>query len=565
MRLMALAIALIVVGCVPAREARPEGAAPSVQSEPGRTLVAAVRVEPATLATAALRQASVALYLSKRMFNAELALLDERANPRPYLAEALPELGTDSWRVFPDGRMETVYRLKPNLAWHDGAPHTAHDFVFASRVYATPEHGLAGSPPWNAIDEVTALDDRSFLIRWRQPHPDAGVLAARDREFPPLPRHILQISFEQDQPDAFGNHPFWTREYVGLGPYRVDRWEPGAFIEAVAFDRHVLGRPKIERIKMLFISDTNTTLANVLAGEIHLSADSSLRVAQATPLKREWGPEGGAVLFHANQWRAVHFQFRPELATPRALLDPRVRNALAHAVDKPPINDAAYDGNSIVADTMMAPLSETGLAVDRAITKYPYDVRRSEQLMAEAGFRKGTDGVYTSPAHGRFTAEIKTNAATDNEAEMSILASAWRQLGFDVQDRVLSAAQAQDNEVRATFPGMFANNTNVGEPALLNQTTTRIPRPENRWQGGNRGGWSHPEYDRLASAFTTALDPSERTRLIVEMAKIYSEELASISLFFRTIPWAHVAALRGLQVVAPEANMAWNVHEWEFR
>jgi ABC-type transport system substrate-binding protein len=130
---------------------------------------------------------------------------------------------------------------------------------------------------------------------------------------------------------------------------------------------------------------------------------------------------------------------------------------------------------------------------------------------------------------------------------------------------VLPAALAQDGQARSTFPGVYTFNTGVGESTLIDQTTARIPRAENRWAGGNRGGWSNSEFDRLVEPFTTTLDREERARQVARMAAIYTEELPSISLFFRTQPWAFVAALRGLTLVAPEANMAWNVHEWEFR
>src|SRR5438309_7311406 len=83
-------------------------------SSPSRPLVAAVRVEPGSLATRALRTTGVALFLSKRLFNAELGILDVNGVPQPYLAETLPQLNTDAWQVFPDGRMQTTYRLKPN-------------------------------------------------------------------------------------------------------------------------------------------------------------------------------------------------------------------------------------------------------------------------------------------------------------------------------------------------------------------------------------------------------------------------------------------------------------------
>src|SRR5207245_2214732 len=83
--------------------------------------------EPASLATRPFQQPGTALHVSRRLFNALPALIDDRAVPRPDLLEAFPELNTDSWRLFPDGRMETTYRLKPSLTWHDGQPLTADD------------------------------------------------------------------------------------------------------------------------------------------------------------------------------------------------------------------------------------------------------------------------------------------------------------------------------------------------------------------------------------------------------------------------------------------------------
>ena len=530
---------------------------------PSRMLVAAVRVEPLTLASRSLREQGVAVYLSSRMFNAELANLDAEGNPRPYLLEAFPKLDTDTWKVFPDGKMETTYRLRPNLFWHDGTPMTAQDFVFSWRLYSTPELG-AVSLPMNIMDDVQAVDDRTVVVKWRQPYPDAETLTTRNAGFPAMPKHVLESAYEAGQWDSFVNHSFWTTEYVGLGPYKLDRWEPGGFIEASAFDKHVSVKAKIERIRVLFIGNANTALANFLAGEAHLSADTALRATQVSILKREWGPDGGTAIFHPNQWRAALFQLRPELATPPALIDPRVRKALAHAVDKEPINGAVYEESSLVADTMIPPLTELGKAIDRAIVKYPYDLRRAEQLMAEAGFQKGADGVYAG-ATGRLKGEVTTNAATDNEAELAILARDWRTAGFDIQEVVVPAGMERDAQLRASFPGMWVQNTSVGEAALLNHTTSRIPTPQNRYQGGNRGGWSNADFDRLADMYSTELDRSKRNQLLIDMTKIQADDLPAISIFYVTQPWVFVSRLKGPRLVAPEANMSWDIETWEFR
>jgi peptide/nickel transport system substrate-binding protein len=185
--------------------------------------------------------------------------------------------------------------------------------------------------------------------------------------------------------------------------------------------------------------------------------------------------------------------------------------------------------------------------------------------MAEAGFTRGPDGFYTSSTEGRFITEAKTDAAADNVAETSILASGWRDAGFDVREATLPAALTQDGEQRSTFASIFTNNTTIGEPTVIGFTTAGIPRSDNRWVGTNRGGWSNPEYDRLAQAFNTTLERNERAQQLAQLARIFTDDVPSISLFFRTQPWAFVAALRGPRLVAPEANMAWSMHEWEFR
>jgi hypothetical protein len=87
----------------------------------------------------------------------------------------------------------------------------------------------------SAFDQsVSALDARTILIRWRAPSPGANAL--KDGDLDPLPLHVLQepfATYEQDAGtrDLFLNHPFWTTEYVGAGPYRLERWEQGSHFE----------------------------------------------------------------------------------------------------------------------------------------------------------------------------------------------------------------------------------------------------------------------------------------------------------------------------------------------
>src|SRR5581483_826296 len=409
------------------------------QSQPiaAHTLVMATRVEVTSLSPAPFWQHRFTYLSTPRLFNADLTLFDQRGDPHPYLAAQLPQLNTDSWRVLQDGGMETTYRLRPGLTWHDGQPLSAEDFVFAWRLLTTPELGAASSQPQGLMQEVTAPDSQTVVIHWRQLYPDAGTLAD---EFQPFPRHLLEQPFRTQSAESFLALPHWTRDYVGLGPYRVDGWEPGTSIEGVAFDGHALGRPHIDRIRLLFISDPNTVLANLLSGSIQIAIESSIRYQQALVLQQQWGQGGGTAILWPSIWRSIQVQVRPEYANPPSLTDVRVRGAIAYALDREAMNDAVLNGQGAITDTLISPLMSYYPDVERVVTKHPYDPRRSEQLMGEVGYAKGADGIYVRGGE-RFVGDLRVLAGAQQEVELPLLGGQLRAAGFDVQESVIPPVQ----------------------------------------------------------------------------------------------------------------------------
>src|SRR5207244_9291888 len=113
-------------------------------------------------------------------------------------------------------------------------------------------------------------------------------------------------------------------------------WEPGSFVEGTAFDQHILGRPKIDRVRAEFIGDANTALAKTLAGEVHVVASGTfITIDQSRELKNRWDQvNGGTVALYGNLWRVAAVPLRADYATPAAPLDPPVRTAPAHAANQ---------------------------------------------------------------------------------------------------------------------------------------------------------------------------------------------------------------------------------------
>src|SRR5262249_16591974 len=152
-----------------------------------------------------------------------LMVEDTLGNSWPQLAAQPPSLADGTWRVNGDGSMEMTWKLRPNIKWHDGRPFTSDDLVFSFRVDKDPvvpnqDRGAVGAAAW-----ASAPDPSPFVMSW------STVYAAADeaKGLAPLPRHILQAGYEQD-PSSLPESPWFTTEFVGLGPYRLDSWEQGA-------------------------------------------------------------------------------------------------------------------------------------------------------------------------------------------------------------------------------------------------------------------------------------------------------------------------------------------------
>jgi peptide/nickel transport system substrate-binding protein len=530
-----------------------------------RTLVMAVRYEPQSLAVVPLRDTGSGVSSTTRLFNAELDLKDGKSEIRPYLAEALPKLNTDSWRVLPDGRMETTYTLKPNLTWQDGAPFSAEDFAFAWKVYSNPTFGLSEGPPLKQMEDVTARDARTVVVRWRETYPDAGAL---ETGFQPLPRHILADQYERLDTEAFIALPFWTSEYVGVGPYRVQRLEPGALIEGLAFDGHVLGRPKIDRVVVRFFADENVAFTNLLAGEVQLATGRSLRFEHGSTLKRDWLiDKKGTVLFAPDTSRFVASQFRPDLVAPRDLLDARVRKALVSSIDRDALNTVMFEGDGDMSDLFLTRYSryERVPDMDRAMTEaqrnvahYPFDERRTAEYMASAGYTKGASGAFTNANGERFSMEVWNHTSPQYDKELAIMVDTWNKVGFEAKPHVLSAAALRDGQLRSSFPALYIASSG----RLQSFVQVSIPNPGNRWSGSNRGSWANQEYEGLWTAFNSTLDPDQRLGQLIGMLKIMNDELPAWVLYFNASIAAHTASLKGPDNGSLDTDV-WNIHEWE--
>ena len=281
--------------------------------------------------------------------------------------------------VFPDGRMETTYRLKPDLTWHDGAPLTPMISPSPSRCIRLPSS--PSPPPRPRADRVNrGPDPRTLSSAGSRPSPMPTSLTSTQpgdsdspRRLNALPRHILPDALERGDTESLSPTRTGLRSSSVPGPWRLTRWEPGAFIEGEAFAGHALGRPKIDRIRIIFTPDPNAALANMLSGA--LTSRPTIRCGSSRPRSSNAsGPEQARN--GAEELRPAPSSRDPDATRSRQSLDPArhpVRRALAYAMDREALNNALVDGSGKLANTLITPDHGLFCRGRSLVTRDPYD------------------------------------------------------------------------------------------------------------------------------------------------------------------------------------------------
>jgi peptide/nickel transport system substrate-binding protein len=459
--------------------------------------------------------------------------------------------------------MVTTYKLRENARWHDGAALTARDFAFAYKVYVNPEVPVYRRHPETYMSSVEAADDHTLVINWRSPFYRANGL--RYLQLDPMPSHLLEEMYTSDLP-AFLNGAHWTTAYVGSGPFRVERWEPGVSIIARAHTDWVLGPPRAATLEIRFIADANTILANLLAGDLDISAHPWFPPSLAAQMRDRW--DGGKMGYTSvTESRMQHLDLRqnevPD-AQP-ALTDVRIRQALLSAIDRESLVETLNFGlGGSVADAFILRNDPIFPEVDRALAKYPYDPARAARLFTDAGWRRASpDAPLTNAAGQTLAVEISATAGPAGEQETQLISLNWKAAGVDASTYLIPRALAGNPESDAMFPGGRTSNRPI-TPDNFSWTSAQIPTAQNRWLGQNRGAFSDPEVDRWNDAVLTATSPRAWVDANVNLHRRMSERLGTLPLFYP----ADVIVARH-PITGPVGHFtypcySWNIWEWGF-
>lgn len=560
--ILVLALIVLLIGCQAPPRVTPEspgGAVPA--SAAPRRVTAVIMGDPPHFA--GRYNPSIGsvpgLDVLEEMVNAGMANFNQEGALRPQLAEAVPSLDNGLWKLFPDGRMETTWKIRAGAAWHDGTPFTSDDLVFTARADEERQVPGFGNVINTVIERVDAPDKSTFVATWKGPFVGADTLFSRIRGLP-LPRHILEEPYNNDNKAALPDHPYWGQQFVGTGPYKLRELVSGSHLILDANDKFVLGRPKIDVVEVKFTPDANVLMTTILAGTAEVTLGARLSIDQALQLQDAW--HDGTVLFSPGGWLVAMPQFLNP--SPPLLLDPQLRRALQHAIDRQTIVDAILFGKMGILDATVAPNDADFRDIESAIVRHPYDPQRAAQLMAELGYTRGSDGMLLNSSGQRLTIEARSNNQLDTQVKaLAVVSDFWRRAGVNVDEVLYGLQRVADREYRHTRPGFEVLGFGNDPESFANFHTRQTPLPETGFLGQNRTRYQNPEYDALVDTYFVTIPRPARMEVLRKIVQHFGEQLILLPLAYTTNHVAIGNRLKNVGGRGPNRTEGWNAEQWE--
>ncbi len=293
------------------------------------------------------------------IFNGLVRITPGKANP-----EAVePDLAT-SW-TSSDDKLSWTFTLRDDVQCHGGGKLTADDVVYSLKRAASKDKSSFFAE-YAAFQAVEAVDPKTVKITLSKPVP--GLLGLL------VPYHggnIVCKAAAEQAGDGFARKP------VGTGPFEFVDYQPQQFVKLKANEAYFRGSPQIKEITYRYIlSDASRDLA-YQSGEIDLSYgrqdDNWIKRMRQLPNSKV-GVFGPGELYN------VHLNM-----TQKPLDDVRVRQAIAHAVQRPAL--AKYKGQEIAreADSVVP----QGYLGHESVGLADYSPDKAKKLLAEAGYPDG--------------------------------------------------------------------------------------------------------------------------------------------------------------------------------
>lgn len=460
----------------------------------------------------------------------------------PDLATEIPSLSNGG--ISRDGRTIT-YHLRHGVRWQDGQPFTAADVAYTFSAVMDPKTNDVYQTYYGRVKKLETPDPYTVVIHLDAPFADVlSDFFGCNTSTGILPKHLYGGTSDINR-DYHNTHP------IGTGPYRLERWDHGSLLVLKANPDYFGGPPAIDEIDVHIVPDQNTLLAMIASHDLDVAS-------QVAPneLARLRGVDGVRIeLARTYVERFVSFN-----VSHPPFDDPRVRRALAMALDRKRIAETAFVGTAIPADSIMPPYSWAYVKDNGAP---PFDVAEANRLLDAAGWRMSADGMRRNSAGKPLSFTLIDQAGSAPLAKMDVqVQAAWRAVGAQAQIREVprnTLFGAAGIESSGRYDVAIDNTATDADPdrSVYIETASIAPR------GFNFEHYSNADVDRWSEAALRTYDPGERKRYYALIQRRLNADLPFVPIAWERWAYALNTSLKNF-VPEPVGSDLWNVQEWSY-
>jgi peptide/nickel transport system substrate-binding protein len=339
---------------------------------------------------------------------------DAKGNPVPILATTVP--APENGGVSRDG-LTVTYHMRRNAKWTDGVPVTSADVKWSWEAIMNPNNNIVSRHGYDYVKSIDTPNPYTVVVHLKQKFsPFVNTFfAMSDQPMPVAPAHVLSRYPDINQL-AFNNRPD-----VGDGPFKFVEWAHNDHITLERNDKFFMGRPRLRRIVIRIVPDENTTVNQMKTHAI----DFMFQASPETYPALKSAPGVDLPFVNVNGYERIQVNTsHPTLA------DPRMRQAIAYAIDKRRLVDTLTYGQMTQATE---DIPDWLWAFNPAVKSYPHDPATARQLLRELGWRLGSDGImHRNGAPLSLVLVTNNSNATRRQAALEVQAM-LREAGIDVE------------------------------------------------------------------------------------------------------------------------------------
>ena len=501
-----------------------------------------------------------------RIFYEPLAGWDNDGNLVPVLAAEIPT--PENGGVSKDGKVIT-WKLKRDVQWHDGKPFTSADVVFNWEYASDPATSATTIGSYKDV-KVQAIDAYTVRVEYSKASPFWADPFVSIRGMI-IPKHLFEAYKGAKSRDAPNN-----LKPVGTGPYKFLDFTPGDMVRGVLNPNyHQPNRPFFDTIEMKGGGDAVSAARAVLqTGEFDYAWN--LQVEDEILVRLEAGGKGRVNIIPAGDIEFIQFNFtdpwtevdgeRSSIKTKHPILtDPVVREAITLLVDRASIQQFIY-GRTGIATANFVNYPERFRSKNN---KFEFNVDKANQLLENAGWKKGADGIRTKDGK-KLKFVYQTSVNQPRQKTQAIVKQAAQKAGVELELKTVTASVFFSSDVANpdTYTKlycdiqMYTTTQNQPDPEIfMNQYVSwERATKENKWQGRNITRWQNDEYDKAYRAAEVELDPVKRTALFIRMNDLAIQDRAIIPVVAR--PRVRAS---NLKLKVPESGWDsdfWALQDW---